>query len=186
MVVGLILAALLVAFGVGAGVRQFRTLARVRAEPFMPAEDRTYLRRQAVRRLGVSALLLAVGGMIAFYYLSGMDARMDAIPERNKGDAAAAAGDPQAAADKEFTRQVGAYWIVIILLIGVVVLIAVIDLWATRRYWMARYKELKEDHQTKLQRDLAVYRQQKLNARAKGLGRRSADDTPPEGNPPLN
>jgi hypothetical protein len=185
VVVGLIFAALLAVFGVGAGARQFRTLARVRAEPFLPPEDRTYFRRQAFRRLAVSALLLAVGGMIAFYYLSGMDARMDAIPERNRAGGQAAADDPQAEADKQFTRQVGAYWIVVVLLIGVVVLVAVLDIWATRRYWMARYKELKDDHKAKLQRDLAVYRQQRLNARAKGLGR-STDDTPPEGNPPLD
>jgi hypothetical protein len=114
-----------------------------------------------------------------------MDARMDAIPERNKAGGQAAADDPQAEADKQFTKQVGAYWIVVVLLLGVVVLVAVLDFWATRRYWMARYKELKEDHQAKLRRDLAVYRQQKLNARAKGLGR-PTDETPPEGNPPLD
>ena len=32
----------------------------------------------------ISGFLLIVGGMIFVYYLSGMDARMDAIPERNK------------------------------------------------------------------------------------------------------
>ena len=127
-----------------------------------------------------SGLLVVIGGMIAFYYLSGMDARMDAIPERNKPDGQAAAADPQAEADKEFTRLVGIYWIAVILLLGVVVCIAVIDFMATRKYWMARYKEIKADHEAKLQRDLAVFRQQKLNDRAKGLKRPGDDDTPLE------
>jgi len=63
-------------------------------------------------------------------------------------------------------------------LVFVAVCLAVFDFWATRKYWMARYKELKTDHELKLQRDLAVYRQQKLNARAPGLKPPSAaDDT---------
>ena len=67
-----------------------------------------------------------------------------------------------------------------ILLLGVVVCIALVDFMATRKYWMARYKEIKADHETKLQRDLAVFRQQKLNDRAKGLKKPDGEnDTPP-------
>jgi UPF0716 family protein affecting phage T7 exclusion len=183
VVLGLTIAVLLVVFGVAAGLRQFRTLRRARDEPYMPDEDRRYFRGQARRRLVASALLLVIASMIAGYYLSGMDARMDAIPERNKAGQAAP-DDPQAEADKEFTRFVGVYWIVVIVLLGLVVGVAVIDFWATRKYWMARYKEMKEEYDTKLQRDLAVYRQQKLNERAKGL-RKPDDETPPEGNEPL-
>jgi hypothetical protein len=47
---------------------------------------------------------------------------------------------------------------------------------------MARYREMKADHDAKLQRDLAVYRQQQLNNRAKGL--KNKDDTPLEGDAP--
>lgn len=184
MVVGLLFAVLLVVLGLGAGLRQFTTLARVRTQHYMAEEDRRYFRSQARRRIAASGLLLAIGGMIAAYYLSGMDARMDAIPERNKANAPAPADDLQAQADKDFTRRVGIYWIAVILLVGVVVGFAVVDIWATRKYWMARYREIKAEHETKLQRDLAVFRQQKLNDRAKGL-KGMGDDTPPEGNEPL-
>ena len=77
------------------------------------------------------------------------------------------------------------YWIAVILLLGVVVTVAVIDFIATRKYWMARYKEIKADHEAKLQRDLAVFRQQKLNDRAKGLRKPNDDDTPAEGHEPI-
>jgi hypothetical protein len=179
----LILAAILLLLGVGAGLRQVRTLKGLRTEPYVATEDRRYFGGQAVRRLVISGLLLIVGGMISIYYLSGMDARMDAIPERNKAGGQPAPDDPQAASDKEFTKLVGVYWIVVILLLGAVVAVALMDFWATRKYWMVRYKEIKEDHETKLQRDLAVYRQQKLNDRVKGL--KPPDDVPPEGNPPV-
>ena len=56
------------------------------------------------------------------------------------------------------------------------------DFWATRMYWMARYREIKADHETKLQRDLAVFRQQKLNDR-EGL-KKPDDDTPPRATSP--
>jgi len=168
VVVGLIFATLLVVLGTGAGLRQLVTLARVRSQPYMADEDRLYFRGQARRRMLASGLLVVIGVMIAFHYLSGMDARLNAIPEGDKSDA-----------DKEFTRQVGYYWIAVILLLGVVVFVAVLDFIATRKYWMARYKEIKADHEAKLQRDLAVLRQQKLNERAKGL-KKPDEDTPLE------
>ncbi|MBA4188306.1 MAG: hypothetical protein C0467_09900 [Planctomycetaceae bacterium] len=177
MIVGLIIAALLVVLGTGAGSRQLRTMRRVQAEPFMPDVDRKYFRGQGRRRLAASGLLVVIGLMIAFYYLSGMDARMDELGEKR-------AEGPPAEADKEFARLVGVYWIVVILLLGAVVTVAMIDFWATRVYWLARYREIKNDHNTKLQRDLAVYRQQKLNDRVKGL-KKPTDDTTPEGEPPV-
>ena len=123
-----------------------------------------------------SAFLIVIGAMIAFFFLSGMDARMDQIGEKR--------GEPPAEEDREFTKIGGFYWIGVILLLGVLVGIAVVDFIATRKYWMARYKEIKADHEAKLQRDLAVFRQQKLNDRARGL-KKPDDDTPPEGNEPL-
>jgi hypothetical protein len=184
MIVGLVLATVLLMLGIGAGYRQVSTLKRVRAEPFMAGDDRHYFRQQAMRRLVISGLLLIIGCMILVYYFSGMDARMDAIPERNRDveGGPPPTDDPQSQDDKHFTRLVAYYWIAIILILGVVVGIAVFDVWATRKYWMVRYREIKAEHEAKLHRDLAVYRQQKLNERVKGL-KKPDDDTAEE--PPL-
>lgn len=181
MIVGLILATGLFLLGIGAGYRQVAALKRVRAEPFMASDDRRYVRQQASRRLVISGLLVIIGGLIFVYYFSGMDARMDAIPDRNRDGGPPPADDPQSQDDKRFTRFVAYYWIAIILILGVVVAIAVLDVWATRKYWMVRYREIKAEHEAKLQRDLAVYRQQKLNERAKGL--KMADDETAEDDP---
>ena len=170
MTVGLIVATGVILVGVLAALRQKRALSAIADEQFLADEDRRYRRGQARRRLATSGLLVVIGGMIGGYYLSGMDARMDAIAAGNK-IAAPQEGepDPQAEADKRFTKLVGFYWIGVMGLVFVAVCLAVFDFWATRKYWMARYKELKADHDTKLQRDLAVYRQQKLNERVPGL-----------------
>ncbi|VTT99082.1 unnamed protein product [Gemmataceae bacterium] len=177
MTVGLIFAAVLVVLGLGTGARQVRTLRRLGEEPYTPEVDRRYYRGQVRRRAVAAVLLLAIGVLIAAYYLSGMDARMDALGER--GNAGPPSDD-----DKAFMQWAGAYWIGVLLLLGAVVWMAVLDFWATRVYWLARYREIKTDHDTKLRRDLAVYRQQKLNDRAKGL-KPPTDDTTPEGDPPV-
>ncbi|MBN9120988.1 MAG: hypothetical protein J0I06_17865 [Planctomycetes bacterium] len=171
MVVGLILATGLILAGALTALRQRRALRALVGERFLADEDRRYRRGQALRRVATSGLLVVIGGMIAGYYLSGMDARMDAIPDRNKIGAPPQEGepDPRAEDDKQFTKTVGFYWIGVMGLVFVAVCLAVFDFWATRKYWMARYRELKADYDTKLQRDLAVYRQQKLNERVPGL-----------------
>lgn len=185
MVVGLLLAVLLVVLGVGAAHRQRRTLRRLREERYLPSDDRAYLRGQVRRRLAVSAVLVVVGGMIAGYYLSGMDARMDEIGNRERQ--AAAGPKPISEEDKAFARVVIWYWIAVLGLLFVAVCLAVFDFWATRRYWMAQYKRIKQDHDTKLQRDLAVYRQAKDNERLGRLrGKKpGTDDTDPEGERPV-
>ena len=43
--------------------------------------------------------------------------------------------------------------------------LALVDALATRRYWLTLYRQIKDDHQAKLRRDLAVYRQQKEQTR---------------------
>ena len=54
------------------------------------------------------------------------------------------------------------------------------DAWATRRYWLAQYRHIKEEHQDKLRRDLAVYRQHREQSRGGGgRFRLGPDDTPP-------
>jgi hypothetical protein len=182
-----LLAAALVLIGAVTALRQRRALRALAGEQFLPDEDRRYRRGQARRRLVTSGLLVVVGGMIGGYYLSGMDARMDAIPNQNKIGAPAPEGepDPQVESDKQFTKFVGFYWIGVMGLVFIAVCLAVLDFWATRKYWMARYKELKADHETKLQRDLAVYRQQKLNARVPGLKPPPPPDDTATDNPPV-
>src|SRR5437870_1040192 len=83
--VGLVLATGLFAFGVGTAARQRRTLRRLHDERYLPSDERAYLQGQVRRRLVVGVVLVAIGGMIGWYYLSGMDARMDEIAERRNG-----------------------------------------------------------------------------------------------------
>lgn len=185
--VGITLALLLMVLGAGTALRQQRTNRRLREERFLPSDERRYLSGQVKRRTLVGIVLFAIGGMIGGYYLSGMDARMDEITDRGKNLVPAdqpgrpAEADP---ADKQFAKLVGFYWIGVLFLVFVIAVCAILDFWATRTYWMAQYRLIKQDHEAKLRRDLAVYRQAKDNDRMHGLGRTKPDDETDE-NPPV-
>jgi hypothetical protein len=187
--VGLSLALVLIVLGVGTGHRQYRTAQRLREERFIPSDEHRYLRRQVVRRALVAIVLVIIGGMIGGSYLSGMDARANAIADRKKlvipADDPGRPADPNPAdeADRQFVRLFGVYWIGVLVLVFIVACLAVLDFWATRRYWMAQYRRIKEDHETKLRRDLAVYRQQKDNERLGRDGGRRPDDETDEAPP---
>jgi hypothetical protein len=166
------------ALGLGTALRQLRTRRRLAEERFLPSDERKYLSGQVRRRVVVGVVLVGIGGMIAGYYLSGMDGRMDEIMAKGKpadGDV-----DP---ADKQFAKMVGFYWIGVLGLVFIIAVCAVLDFWATRTYWMAQYRLIKQDHETKLRRDLAVYRQAKDNDRMHGRGRSSSDDETDESPP---
>ena len=182
--VGLLLSAALVVFGLGTAVRQRRTLARLRDERYLPSDDRAYFRGQVRRRVATGAVLVMIGGLIAGYYLSGMDARVDEIARTDRSGVPIPEDEDRA--DKDFTRMVAAYWVGVLGLVFVAGCLAVFDFWATRRYWMAQYRLLKADHEAKLQRDLAVHRQAKENDRMNRLrnnrrpdGEDDTDEHPP-------
>ena len=195
VIVGLFLAVGLILLGAGTAYRQGRARRRLREERFLPSDDRAYLRRQVIRRHVLSVVFVAIGAMIGWYYLSGMDARMDEIADRkHKREADDNPGPPVDPApvdqaDRDFAKFVTVYWIGILGFVFVVSCLATVDFWATRRYWMAQYRLLKADHEAKLQRDLAVYRQTKDNDRMSRLrGRKPGPDTDDDTseNPPVN
>lgn len=174
--VGLVLAAALVLLGAGTALRQRRTAARLRDERFLPSDERGYLRGQVRRRTATGVVLVLIGGMIGGYYLSGMDARMDAIGEKKRLQVPIP--DDEDRADKDFAKVVAGYVAGILGLLFVAGCFAVFDFWETRKYWMIQYRLLKADHEAKLQRDLAVHRQAKENDRMNRLrGPRPHDET---------
>jgi|YNPBryunderm2012_1023409.scaffolds.fasta_scaffold12649_3 hypothetical protein len=174
MLMALILAGGLALLGLGTGWLQILGLRKLADRRHCPSDEYAYLRARHFRRLWSAALLITIGGMIAGAYLSGMEARADALARA--GDRADA-GDspppgPMAEPDRQFIRIWGVYWIVVIILVFSLFGLAVADAWSSRRYWMAQYRQLKEDHQTRLRRDLEVFRQQRQRNRGSGGGGR--------------
>ena len=173
----LALAVGLIALGLTSGVLQVRGLRRLAARKHVPSDELTYFRSRYRRRLLTGTILVVIGGLIAGSYLSGMERQADELkPEpqpADVADAGPAAEKPEMTPEqKRFVRFWGAYWIIVVVLVFALLVLAVTDAWATRRYWLARLRQLREDHQTKLRRDLAVHRQQQEQTRSGRLGNR--------------
>ena len=163
--VALVLAVGLVALGAATGYVQVRGLRALAARKHVPSDEHTYFRNRYRRRLLTAAVLVALGGLIGGAYLSGMERRADQLGAPRQADADPAEKPQMTDAEKRFVRVWGVYWILVLVLVFVLVGLAVIDALATRRYWLTLYRQIKDDHQAKLRRDLAVYRQHKEQTR---------------------
>lgn len=158
---GLLLAAGLVLLGAVTGWFQVRGLRRLRARTHVPSDEFGYLRGRYRRRLLTGVLLAIAGGMIGGAYLAGMEAKVEELGEKQPA-AEPDAPKPKLTPDqKALLRFWGAYWIGVVLLVFAILGLALADALATRRYAMGQYRVIREDHETKLRRDLAVYKQQK-------------------------
>ena len=159
---GLILAAVLVLLGAVTGWFQLRGLRQLRGRTHVPSDEFAYLRSRHRRRLLTGVLLAVVGGMIGGAYLAGMEAKVDELGEKKPAAADPDAPKPKLTADdKALLRFWGGYWIVVVILVFVILGLALTDALSTRRYALGQYHIIREDHQAKLRRDLAVYKQQK-------------------------
>jgi hypothetical protein len=168
----------LVALGLVSGYFQVRGRAALAARKHVPDDEYSYLRNKYHRRLLVAGILVLAGGLIAGAYLSGFESKVDRIVEAKR--AAVEAGGDISDDDKLVLKLWGGYWVVVFSLVFVLLALAVVDAWSTRRYWHKIFREMRDDHNTKLRRDLAVYRQQKAT-RGNRFGRRGGsnpEDTP--------
>lgn len=146
----LALAAGLAVFGVWTAVLQVRGLRELAARPHVPSDEYAYLRGRHRRRLVIAVLVLFLSLQFAAAYLSGMEAVV------------AGAGNP---AGWLFPRQAvvrfwGFFWIWVMIQTFALIGLAVSDAWESRRYWYGQLKQLREEHHSKLRRDLAVYKTQ--------------------------
>lgn len=164
MTLALVLAVGLIALGGVSAAFQVRGLRRLAARRHVPSDEYAYFRKRYRRRLLTGAILVAVGGLIAGTYLSGMERQADELKPDPAADVAGAE-KKMTPEQKQFVRFWGGYWIVVVVLVFVLLVLAVTDAWATRRYWHGRLRQLREDHQTQLRRDLAVHRQHKEQSR---------------------
>jgi hypothetical protein len=163
MVFALIFAAVLLLLAIFSMRRQILSLKRLRADPHIPSDDRSYLRNQAYRRLVVGVMLVGLAGMLAGAFLSGLERRAEELGQ--KREAKEGEKPPMTPEEKDFLRLYSIYWISVLVLLFLIISLAIVDLWATRRYAWQQLRRIQSEHRAILERDLAMYRQQKANER---------------------
>lgn len=173
----------LMAFGVLTCWFQLRNRAALRARTHVPSDELAYLGGRHRRRLITGGLIAVIGGLIGGAYLFGLEGGIDALIATPEG------ADPNekrelTAEQKQLVKVWSGYWTGVIVLVFAVLGFAFADALATRRYAAQQYRLIREDHEAKLRRDLAVHKAQH-DARKAVTGRgghSSADDDPaPQG-----
>jgi hypothetical protein len=139
--------------------QQARLLTGLRRASSLSPEDYRYLRNQAWRRLFGCVLLVSVGVLMTWYYVGGIDARIDALGEARE---AQARGEPPLNAEQEqsawfYVRYVGA----LLILLMVLLFVAAWDVWAIRRFGARHYRRIQDDRRAMLQRQLAQLRRER-------------------------
>jgi hypothetical protein len=113
--------------------------------------------------------------MMAGTFLSGIEKQVDELgksQEAKRKQAEAAGLPPPEMTDEErqLVRLWVGLWITILIFVFLTFSVAIVDIWATRRYAWAQLQRMRDNHRTLLERDLAVLRQQKANDRMRPRG----------------
>jgi hypothetical protein len=159
--IAILLSVLLVAIAVVSLRYQLRTWRRLRSGESIPSDDRRYLRGLLQRRTINALLMLILAGMLAGAYVSGGLGELERIGGLAEQDPPAKPTDE----DKEIVKSWVFYWGGVLGLLFFVLMIAMADYLATALYGRQQLRRIRAEQSTLLERDLAVYRQQKLNDR---------------------
>jgi hypothetical protein len=137
---------------------QLQALRGLRANMDLAPEERRHLIHQAWRRLINSGLLMLLGLL-----LLGALVVLEA-PAQNLADERAAVENqpnpPELTPEqRQFSRIYGWFWIVFMLVLMVIVFIAALDLWATRRYGLRQHRQLQADRRAMIEEEVLRIRQ---------------------------
>jgi hypothetical protein len=171
-VVAISFGAFLFCLGLGVGLYHWRGLAELRGRKNVPTDEYRYLKDRGYRRLASSLILILLGLQLILAYTTGQEAKADALgnASRDPQQTLDEKGVPVMSADQKwFMRLWGIYWIVAVVQIFLLVGLAAADAISARRYWFGLYQEMRQQHVATLQRDLAVYHQQKAQSRLRPL-----------------
>ncbi|MHB1422439.1 MAG: hypothetical protein ACYC3I_04420 [Gemmataceae bacterium] len=160
IIFGVVLVFVLLSVAVLYIARQIVSLRRLGAAEEMPLEEHAYLHSRARRRLFSSLLLFLLGVMLAgaLIYLEN--------PAQQLADKQAAKekqGDttPLAAEQRQFAQFYGYFWIIFLLILMVVIFLAALDYWATRRFALGQRRKIIDDRRAMIEREVARLRQER-------------------------
>ena len=159
--IAILLSVLLVGIAVVSLRYQLRTWRRLRSGEAIPSDDRRYLRGLFQRR--------TLNAFSCSFWPACSPARICRAGRVNSNESASCVSrippvEPTDE-DKEIVKSWAIYWIVVLGLLFFVLMIAMADYLATAIYGRQQLRRIRAEQSTLLERDLAVYRQQKLNDR---------------------
>lgn len=141
--------------------KAWRTLQATSPAFEMMPEERRFLRRQAWRRLVNGGFMIALAAMLAGSYALGLQSRAEAIGLEREAQAVDGIKPPLTPEQQRFGRFFSGYVIVLLLVLAVVILLAGIDLFATRRYAITQLRRIQADRRAMMERQLERWRRER-------------------------
>ena len=139
---------------------QVRTWRRLRSET-LASDDRRYLRGLCQRRTLNAVLMMTLAVLLAGSVLSGGLEELGRLAQVKQQD--------MTDADRDALRSQLYYWTAVLGLLFFILAIAMADYFAVGLYGRQQLRRIQHEQHDLLERDLAVYRQQKLNNRMRKL-----------------
>lgn len=138
-----------------------RTLRRTTPAFEMLPDERRFLRRQAWRRIINSFLMLLLSVELVAAYASGLPERIDGIISERERATVNGVKPPLTDEQRQSVRFFGGCVIAFMLQLGVVIALAGLDFWATRRYALSKFRQIATERRAMIQRQLTKWREER-------------------------
>lgn len=160
IVFGTVLVVVLLFVAILYAVRQIVALRRLRASEEMPPEERAYLLGRARRRFVASILMFLLGIMLATALVCLEEPAERLAQERAEQERQ---GDRTPLSDEQrfFARLYTVFWIAFLLILMIVVFLAALDFWATRRFGLGQQRQISTDRRAMIEREVSRLRQER-------------------------
>jgi hypothetical protein len=141
--------------------RQRTVLRSLRAQENLPPEARHYVRRQALRRLAGSGLMVVMAAMLTGWFLLGLGDRAAQIGKANDDQRAEGKEPVLDAEQRQFIQLSTSYVIVLLLVLFGTLCIAALDIWAIHRFGRRHHRQIQADRREMIERQVARLRSQR-------------------------
>jgi hypothetical protein len=135
--------------------QQRRAMRRLKQMDNLHPEERHYQRLHAGRVLICCILMILVAGMVGGWYAFGLDNEAAQLSRQAAGQAENEHLDPSQQRSLTFITF---YWIVAILFVLGMIYVALMDIWAVRRFGLRQTRQLQADRRAMLERQIALMR----------------------------
>jgi hypothetical protein len=143
------------------GWKSVRMLRRTTPQFEMLPHERQFYRRQAWRRLINSCLTLLLAGFMAVPFLTPMQEQAEQLGEERVQMRKEGRVEPMTPEQKKFARFYAGYWITTLLVLALILLMAGVDVFATRHYAFTQMRQIQADRRAMIQRQLERWRQER-------------------------
>jgi TRAP-type C4-dicarboxylate transport system permease small subunit len=151
----------LVALALYYGWKELQTLRHVRELDPLAVDERRYRIARAWRRLINSFLMLVLAALLGGSYVLGVEQRAAEAAQAADTKADAVANPEPTPEQREFLGTYSTLWYVILLIFMTIIIFALYDFMAIRRFWLRNYRQIQSDRREMIQREVARIRTQR-------------------------